>query len=83
MPVFRYELSNGNYLDITKNHPVLTPNGYFTQIGKLNIGDSILSDDGTFVSIVNEYHLEDCFVYNLEVESNSSYVVNGIIVSDR
>jgi hypothetical protein len=83
MPVFRYELSNGNYLDITKNHPVLTPNCYFTQIGKLNIGDSILSDDGTFVSIVNEYHLEDCFVYNLEVESNSSYVVNGIIVSDR
>jgi len=82
-PVYRYELSDGNYIDITKNHRVLTSSGYFKYIGKLTIGDSIVTESGEYVSIINEYHLDDCHVYNLQVESNQSYIVNGIIVSDR
>jgi hypothetical protein len=81
--VSRYELSDGGHIDITKNHPVLTPSGYFKSIGKLNIGDLIITENGESVCIINEYHLDDCHVYNLQVESNGSYIVDGIVVSDR
>jgi hypothetical protein len=81
--VSRYELSDGGHIDITKNHPVLTPSGYFKSIGKLTIGDLIITENGESVSIINEYHLDDCHVYNLQVESNGSYIVDGIVVSDR
>jgi hypothetical protein len=81
--VSRYELSDGGHIDITKNHPVLTPSGYFKSICKLTIGDLIITENGESVSIINEYHLDDCHVYNLQVESNGSYIVDGIVVSDR
>jgi len=78
--IYRYTLSNGILLDITKNHSVFTENGEFKQIGKLNIGDKLIDIDDNHISIISCEFLKTDTVYNLEIEDFHTYFAESIKV---
>ena len=81
--LYRYHLNNGVYVDVTKNHPVLSKNGDFVEIGSLSIGDSLVSHDNVNPTITNIEFLGDHFVYNISVDKYSTYIANGIRVHNK
>lgn len=82
--VSKYIFENNNWLEATSEHPVLTQNGIFVEIGKLSIGDSVVQMDGTFLKII-EIHksFKNCDVFNLEVLTNHTYIANGVRVHNK
>lgn len=81
--IYRYELSNGSHIDITKEHPVFISNDVFIEIGKLNIGDSILDVTGNSIKIIDFKFLSKETVYNIEVEKNHTYIADGLRVHNK
>jgi hypothetical protein len=78
--IYRYTLSNGTLLDITKNHSVFTENGVFKQIGELNIGDKLVDVNDNLISIISCEFLKNDVVYNIEVEDFHTYFAENIKV---
>jgi hypothetical protein len=81
--LYRYSLENGKYLDITKNHPVLTEKNEFVEIGNLLVGDYLITDKNERTKIVSIEFLKQDFTYNISVEPNSTYIANGIRVHNK
>ena len=77
-----YLIING-HLRLTKNHPVYS-NGEWVEIGKLKIGDNLISAMGKPEAITSiEEIAEDVSVYNLEVNPYNTYIAGGIVVHNK
>lgn len=81
--IFRYIFANGNYLDVTDDHPILTPTGVFSKISDVGIGGSGVDLNGETVEIIEKRFLRIGVVYNIEVENNETYIANGIRVHNK
>lgn len=81
--IYRYYFNNENFIDITKEHPVLIGSNKFKNIGDLQIGDSIINIDGDPITIVKIEFLYNGTVYNLEVKNNHTYISDGIRVHNK
>ena len=81
--VKRYQLNNGKVLDVTDNHVVLTSSGVYKKLSDLSENDYLVYFDGSSVRIESVELLGEYPVYNIKVDKNESYIVNGIVVHDR
>lgn len=72
----------GNILEATRDHPVLTSNG-MKQLQKLTSADRIVTGAGDTQAIVEAYPIvyEDV-VYNLELDGGNTIVCNGLVTGD-
>lgn len=87
--------SNGNKLQLTKNHPILSTNGWKSKSPKeslsihgvytseLKIGDEILTPKGkiNITDIKNLSNEEDYFSYNLEIDNIHNFITEGGIIT--
>lgn len=76
-------LENGSGLCGTKQHPVITDNGYKT-LESIRLGDRVQIEEGGFQA-VTEMSLKNCDrrVYNLELEGDEhGFWGNGIATGD-
>lgn len=70
-------------LRVTPNHSVFI-NGKWSEIGFAQIGDVLVTQDGTEVLVSSiEWILGKHTVYNLEVENTHTYFANGIWVHNQ
>jgi hypothetical protein len=81
--IYRYYFDNGDFIDITKDHPVLTDSNVFKNIGDLQIGDYVIKIDGERIGIVKIEFLYNGTVFNLEVKNNHTYISDGIRVHNK
>ena len=87
-------LSNGKRIGMRAYHPLLTTEGYkslrpeFAQtkieagkIEKLQVGDTLIGYEAnvTITSIEQRNPIKNYDTYNLEVEDNHNYIVNGVV----
>ncbi|MBL8012209.1 MAG: hypothetical protein JNN05_00030 [Candidatus Omnitrophica bacterium] len=79
-----YLLING-HLKVTSNHKFYSK-GEWIEIGKLNVGDSLLDENGNEV-VINKIEKvgsqNSIQVYNLEVEGEHNYYADGILVHNK
>lgn len=76
-----YFIINGN-LNITGEHPVYS-NGQWCCINDLNIGDTILTINGTAEVISIIHVIEETEVYNIEVTGEHNYFANDYLVHNK
>lgn len=85
--MYEIETDNGEILNITGNHKVLTKNLIWKRVDELTLFDNILCDKNKFVYIthINKIDYKDD-VYNLRIkcddENNHNYIANGLCVSN-
>lgn len=81
--VSKYEFSNGTVLESTSEHPIFTEDKIFIEIGKLEIGQSVLLYNRKTVQLINKSEIGKMIVYNIEVDTHHTYVANGICVHNK
>lgn len=81
--IYRYYLSNHSFIDITKEHPVLTLGNIFKEIGTLDVNDCLIDIDGSELKIVSIEFLKKDTVYNIEVKNNHTYIAKNIRVHNK
>ena len=81
--VYRYYISNNSFVDVTKEHPVLTLENTFEEIGKLNVGDYLIDIHNSPVRITSIEFLNKDRVYNIEVKNNHTYIAENIRVHNK
>ncbi len=70
-------------LKLTENHPVYSQ-GKWIEIGKLQIGDSLLNSKGESETITSIREVkEKVKVYNLEVNPYHTYIAEGVVVHNK
>lgn len=79
-PVFQVTLDNGKVLNVTKSHPFLNPQGDFTFLKDLNVGDYVVSFKNKSIKILDIKFIGFDVVYNLEVEDLHTYIAEDIFV---
>ena len=87
-------LSNGERIGMRAYHPLLTTEGYKSlrpelkaayvnneKLEKLKVGDTLVgyNSNVTITSIEERAPIENYDTYNLEIEDNHNYIVNGIV----
>ena len=87
-------LSNGKRIGMRAYHPLLTIEGYKSlrpelaqtimeagKVGKLQIGDTLIGYNSNvkITSIEQRNPIDNYDTYNLEIEDNHNYIVNGIV----
>lgn len=80
--VHEYVFDNCTKIKSTENHPVYTPNG-FIEIGKLNVGDTVLGIDGKEIKLTEKTYVGTDTVYNIEVDTYHTYIANNIRVHNK
>jgi hypothetical protein len=72
-----------NHLKVTPNHPVYN-NGEWIEIGKLNIGDSLLNSQGKteLITDIKKFN-DEVDTYNLEVNPYHTYIAGGYVVHNK
>lgn len=80
-PLIRLEY-DGNYLLLTDNHPVKTPDGW-RRADRLKVGDEMETIDGSWVKLdgVQEEMYEGS-VYNVELSENDGGIARGIYANN-
>ena len=75
--IIRLELESGDYVDLTKDHKVLTTNGW-KEAGRLTLGDyvTILSKTETALPVGQIRKMSNADVYNMEVEDVHCFAVS-------
>lgn len=81
-PIYRYSLSDGQFLDCTENHVVLTSSGVYKHISNITPIDRLITSKNEEVSVLSIDNIGEFFVYNINVEDNQNYIVNNIVVGD-
>jgi hypothetical protein len=81
--VYRYCFENATSIDVTKEHPFLTRNGIFEEIGNLNIGDTVIDVFNKELKIIDIQFLFETTVYNIEVGKNHTYIADNIRVHNK
>lgn len=78
---------DGGLIECTEDHPIYTRNGYgnYKAAGCINENDILFVPHPNFsiavaVKSVKVKIVDECNVYNLEVENNHNYIANGILV---
>lgn len=84
-PCFRVTINNGDYIDCTENHPLLTPNGW-KDVSELKVGDKISQVDKfppentlKFKKIKSIEPIGNKNVYDLSVKNSHNFIIhNGL-----
>ena len=79
--VFKYTFSNNMNLEVTDNHGVLNEQNIFVSIGSMNIGESLLLENGDSVQIISKESCGIQDVYNISTKTYGTYFANGVRVS--
>lgn len=95
LPDGKLYVINNHDFRVTNNHPILTTDGWKTIKGgkvhgmdttALKVGDMLVKLDGTTekVTDITGYNADnDTRTFNLEVDGNHTYVVDGIVVHNK
>lgn len=69
-------------LEITPNHPVFVLGKGYIEAFRVKHGDLLRTNENqqVWVTEVKERDVEECFMYNIEVEDNNNYFANGYLV---
>ena len=82
--IIEIELENGNIINCTPNHKLLTNKGWI-ESSNLDITNLIMNCNDIYytkIISININIVDDIFVYNFSVEDNHNYIVEDVVVSN-